>query len=94
MCSHMVYNCCREKEVPPVLVMPSISGKFVRFIYFKCQVHILSVIGGTTGALSILEHLTKSYGIDSVDQLDIHLASFFDFNWKSAMSVQEYVCRR
>ena len=46
-------------------------------------------IGATDGAYQILDHLQKSYVVDEVDQLDIGLALFFDFNWKENMSIEE-----
>ena len=51
----------------------------------------LSVISSDDGATKILEHLDKSYGVDKVDQLDIDLASFLDFNWTGNMAVEQFI---
>lgn len=43
------------------------------------------------GAIQILNHLDKSHGIDTLDQLDIDLAAFLAYSWKGSMSVEEYI---
>ena len=48
-------------------------------------------IGGEDGAIKTLDHLEKSYGVDDVDQLRIDLASFFGFQWRSNMTIEEYI---
>lgn len=51
----------------------------------------VAAISALDGATQILDHLDKSYGVDSVDQLDIDLANFFEFSWSGNMTVEENI---
>lgn len=44
-----------------------------------------------TGVTAILEHLDKSYGLDTTDQLYIDLAAFLDYSWNGRMSVEQFI---
>lgn len=41
--------------------------------------------------MNILKHLDKSYGIDTVDQLDLNLAAFLDYSWSGNMYVEQFI---
>jgi len=43
------------------------------------------------GAQKLLDHLDKSFGTDNMSQLDHDLSAFFDYQWSSSMSVDQFV---
>jgi len=50
-----------------------------------------AVIAAEDGAIAILNHLDKSYGIDTVDQLDIDLAAFLGYSWSGNLFVEQFI---
>ncbi len=55
------------------------------------KLYLLQLLPGRDGADKILEHLDKSYAVDATDQLDIDLATFFDYSWKNHMPVEQFI---
>ena len=70
---------------------PALIGRLAGEAKASAKTLGVSAISSNDGALKILEHLDKSYGVDKVDQMDIDLASFLDFSWSGNMAVEQFI---
>ncbi len=70
---------------------PAIIGRLSGEAKSSAKTLSIAEITANDGVTKILVHLDKSYAVDATDQLDLDLAAFLDYSWRSTLTVEQFI---